>query len=558
MAYLEKIISIQCPFVYLGDDIARCQGDSIILFPGIDSTTTCPLTYTWFDGSSAETISVYTSGTYWIEVVTPDTIYRDSIDIGFMESLATTIEGTICDGEEFEGYTTPGSHIDTLTSIFGCDSIRTIQLIVIPIANISIEKTILAGGFYEGYGQTGIYRDTFFAPNGCDSVRTLFLTVIDHDVIIRYTLNACVSVMANNTHMDYSEFVPTYPETIPCADVSAEHLYRALPEKHSCTPGFDGMPGMCVDILENCDYDAGNSKSVVVEFTVDPPADSVVQISLLTFFEKSPNNYEWINGSSGPNEMARYYGLRVLKNNVEIFRDPARLTQLAWNLESFDFLANPAFRCDSTSHFRIEWLPYCPFGGDADVAVWDLDHINIYGGCVPALEEQPFISGTVRQADGQGMTNVRVEISPDPTFTTIRTTTTDEIGQYAFTDLEKNSSYYIRCYNNDDVLLGVSAADIVRIKKHLLGIDPYFSLQQLVASDINRNHTVNALDLVAIQKTLLGLQSVFPNNTSWRFGIVPQNFSLMQLSAFKEMWHIESLTGSLENLDFVAIKIGNP
>jgi hypothetical protein len=554
----QKIVVSACPLVLLGPDIVRCLGDSVILEPGIDSTELCPFTFTWFDGSSDASVTIDTSGSYWIEVATPDSTYRDSIAITFLQNVNTTLHETICDGESFEGYTSSGIYSDTLTAAFGCDSIRTLHLTVLPLAIYTLDTTVLAGGVFEGYTQSGIYRDTFLATTGCDSIRILYLTIIDHNTIIRYTLDACASVMANNTHMDYSEFTPIYPETIPCATVSAENLHRANIEKHSCTPGFDGNAGMCVDILESCNYDAGNSKSVIVEFTIDPPADSAVQITLLTFFEKSPNTYEWINGPTGPNEMARYYGLRVLKNGVEIFRDPARLTQLGWNLESFDFLDNAAFRCDSTAHFSIEWLPYCPFGGDEDVSVWDLDHISIFGGCVPVLEEQPFISGTVRHADGQGMPNVRVELSADPTFTTFRTTTTDALGQYAFNALDKHSSYYIRCYSNEDVLLGVSTADIIRIKKHLLGIDPYSSLQPLVASDINRNQAINVLDLIAIQKTLLGLHSVFPNNTSWRFGIVPQDFSLLNLSDFKESWHIESLQGPLEQMDFVAIKIGNP
>ncbi|HEX5111502.1 MAG TPA: dockerin type I domain-containing protein [Saprospiraceae bacterium] len=380
----------------------------------------------------------------------------------------------------------------------------------------------------------------------------------DEKSIIRYSLDACVSVMANGSHMDFSEFTPVFPEILPCATISAEHLDRATGEKHSCTPGINGGLAMCIDILEGCNYDPGNSKSVFVEFTIDPPADSAVQITHLTFFEKSPNTYEWINGPSGPNEMARYFGTRILKNGKEIYRDAQRFTHIGWTEELFNFTNLPEFRCDSTSHFRIEWLPYCPFGGDEEVSVWDLDQINIQGGCIPALEKIPFISGIVRNLEGNGMPNVRVELASDSDFNTVQFTNTDSIGHYVFENLENTQGYFVRCFKNNNILLNVNAQDLLRIQKHLLGIDPFKTLIPFIASDINHNNLVNAFDLVTLQKSLLGLQSNFPNNTSWRFGIMPQDFSSLSLSNFKEIWSVESLNDSLENLDFVVIKIGNP
>lgn len=382
--------------------------------------------------------------------------------------------------------------------------------------------------------------------------------LIDEKCIIRYSLDACVSVMAEGSHMDFSEFTPVYPEILPCANVFAQHLARAPGEKHSCTPGFDGQAGMCIDNLESCVYDPGNNKSIFVEFTIDPPADSAVQISLLTFYERSPNIYEWINGPSGPNEMARYFGTRVLKNGKEIYRAASRFTHIGWTQEIFNFLNDPNFICDSTSHFRIEWLPYCPFGGDEDVSVWDIDQIEIKGGCVPALEKLPFISGAIHDLDGNAMPNVLVELSIDANFISVKSTLTDQDGQYSFENLNKNQAYFIRSYKNNEVLVGVSAFDLLKIQKHLLGIDPFKTLTKLIASDINHNNVINAFDLVTLQKTLLGLQPNFPGNTSWRFGIVPQNFNTSIIPNFIESWSIESLDKSIDDLDFIGIKIGHP
>ncbi len=98
--------------------------------------------------------------------------------LSFYCSTASTITETICEGETFEGYTASGTYSDTLSTANGCDSIRTIELTVLPADRVNVElltcDSLLAG----------THIDTLFNQNGCDSI----VTTINTFVPLEYTI----------------------------------------------------------------------------------------------------------------------------------------------------------------------------------------------------------------------------------------------------------------------------------------------------------------------------------------------------------------------------------
>jgi len=101
----------------------------------------------------------------------------DTLQIPVNPPLNTTTSATICEGNSFEGYAASGIYIDTLTSISGCDSIRTLNLTVKPKSVSTISQSICEGQSFAGYTTSGTYADTLIAANGCDSIRALNLVV---------------------------------------------------------------------------------------------------------------------------------------------------------------------------------------------------------------------------------------------------------------------------------------------------------------------------------------------------------------------------------------------
>jgi hypothetical protein len=106
----------------------------------------------------------------------------------------------------------------------------------------------------------------------------------------------------------------------------------------------------------------------------------------------------------------------------------------------------------------------------------------------------------------------------------------------------------------------VSTLDLVRIQKHLLGIEPFTSAYQYIAADANSSEGVSALDLVEIRKLILGINTEFPNNTSWRFvDNKHEFFDITNPWPFSESITMESLNAGVEflNENFMAVKVGD-
>ena len=433
--------------------------------------------------------------------------------------------------------------------------------------NIDISKDCAPIDILWSDGSTGLTRTidqpgTYWVNiesicgNVTDTIQVNFTSCLP---IVHYSLDSCQAYMANGTNMDYSEFIPTYPVVLPCADISASTVFRSPPleNKHSCTHGINASVAMCVSAYPACAYEAGHSSSLVMEVRIQPLPDSSFILTGLDFFEKAPESYDWIDGPSGPNNYPTKYGLRVLKDGNEIYRNEEINTHTTWTLQSFDFLHDTAFRITQPTLFSFELLPYCPVGNGASISAWDIDEIRLYGGCGLLKSTNAGLSGLVMTKTGQGIPDVEMQLAAENTFGHPIMTLTNASGQYSFPPMESDHAYYLKGYKNDDVLNGVSALDLVIIQKHLLGVTPFNSLHQYIAADINHDGRVSAFDLVQLQKLLLGLITAFPSNTSWRFGYLPQDMDGQDLSSFKEIYEFETLNPGNTLIDFTGIKIGD-
>lgn len=155
--------------------------------------------------------------------------------------------------------------------------------------------------------------------------------------------------------------------------------------------------------------------------------------------------------------------------------------------------------------------------------------------------EEPIVTGKVIKANStEGVKNVSVTLTEPghvyPTYVTAAD------GIYSFTASNTGLEKTIKCERNDHPKNGVTTLDLVRLQKHLLGIQPFTSPYQQIAGDANNSQNVSALDLIEIRKLILGTYSEFPNNKSWRF--VPGSISFIDVM-------------SPGNTDFVGVKIGD-
>ena len=111
----------------------------------------------------------------------------NEIDILFPTIIKET-NPVICedDGYAINGniYTITGTYEDTFTSFFGCDSIVRTNLVVLPKSNFEETVTICENETYNFQGnllsQTNEYKDTLINSVGCDSIITLDLIVLEN------------------------------------------------------------------------------------------------------------------------------------------------------------------------------------------------------------------------------------------------------------------------------------------------------------------------------------------------------------------------------------------
>ena len=103
------------------------------------------------------------------------------------DTFRTIRNESICAGDTFFFHNTPrtstGTYIDTLQSIYNCDSIVVLNLNVLDTFHTIISEAICLGESYTFGTNTvntaGTYFDTLSAASGCDSFVTLHLTVND-------------------------------------------------------------------------------------------------------------------------------------------------------------------------------------------------------------------------------------------------------------------------------------------------------------------------------------------------------------------------------------------
>ena len=73
---------------------------------------------------------------------------------------------------------------------------------------------------------------------------------------------------------------------------------------------------------------------------------------------------------------------------------------------------------------------------------------------------------------------------------------------------------------------GLSALDIVKIRKHILGFEPLTVPWQLIAADVTGEGNSSSLDIVRLRKVVLGFENEFPNQLSG-YKILNEEFSIV-------------------------------
>ena len=129
---------------------------------------------------------------------------------GECTTITTELALSICAGESYEGFTESGVYTNTFVANNGCDSVRTIQLDVLPLEQETISQTICFGESFLGYETSGVYEERVLSTTGCDKIRRIELTVLPmEEEMISQTICAGESYLGYETSGVYEDMVPS-------------------------------------------------------------------------------------------------------------------------------------------------------------------------------------------------------------------------------------------------------------------------------------------------------------------------------------------------------------
>ena len=167
---------------------------------------------------------------------------------------------------------------------------------------------------------------------------------------------------------------------------------------------------------------------------------------------------------------------------------------------------------------------------------------------------QVAIEGNIQTEEFQSVEDVSIDLDAVGL-----TEFTDQDGNYAFRDMAVGGSYTLQPSRDFDYGDGVSTVDLIRMQRHVLGVERLDSPYKIVSADINNDHRINGVDLVELRKLILGVYTELPANTSWRF--VPADHVFVDptnpwLTEMQEEAFIPALQSNMV-ADFIAMKVGD-
>lgn len=170
--------------------------------------------------------------------------------------------------------------------------------------------------------------------------------------------------------------------------------------------------------------------------------------------------------------------------------------------------------------------------------------------------DDPVIAGTIATEAGEGLLGATVELNGNNNAAV----TTDETGAFSFNAVAPNYDYSINSMQDTEHNNGVTTFDLSIIKSHILSINLLDSPYKMIAADANNSESVTTSDIVALRRLILTMDTVLPNNTSWRFVDANYEFPNPQNpweTGFSEVLNFNDFSTSQLNADFTAVKIGD-
>ena len=405
------------PSVVVGSAPENCGMMDGAVTVSIAASGTAPYTVLWSNGSTEETQTGIAGGTYSVTVTDAN---------GCTASGSIEVEGSITpdggeiaiDGETSVEFCQEGT-MDMLHDLTLFDELGTNMTWIITnesgvIQHLLNNSEISSFDFEDQDPGTCLvyhlsYEDIMNLSvdnnindfTGCYDLSNN-ITVTKYDIVdnsessLTIDMDMCAANGTTDEPYDYSEFTASINNDDDCASLSVVggNLYRDNPEVnvHSCTEGINGSVAMCVSSDIECEYTPSSDNAIKLDIEVVPAATGSTRLTELSFFEKAPEVFSWLDGNSGPNNYPTKFGIRVLKGADVVFQQSNITTLQEWNERSFTFSGDD-FLVSETTIYTVELLSYCVVGNGFPVTAWDIDDLSLVTECENLIEEGTLTGG---------------------------------------------------------------------------------------------------------------------------------------------------------------------
>lgn len=131
---------------------------------------------------------------------------------------------------------------------------------------------------------------------------------------------------------------------------------------------------------------------------------------------------------------------------------------------------------------------------------------------------------------------------------------------YSFDNLYIGSDYKVSAEVDKNYMDGVSTLDIVKLQRHILGMEPFKLPWHFIAADVTGDKRITAADILALRKLILGVDRKFKNNPSWYLLKADYQFPDNNdpwIEILPQEYQISGLSGEMKFMNFKGVKIGD-
>jgi hypothetical protein len=231
---------------------------------------------------------------------------------------------------------------------------------------------------------------------------------------------------------------------------------------------------------------------------------------------------------------------------------------------------NPITLAFSADPSDVSQVFDCNDLGENEIELWAIDDNGLTDFCITTLDVQdntgicpPGLGGntgtisgniSVPQSGKLGGAMIYLDGSQQPGIPS------NADGYFVFPSMSFGGNYTVRPVKDGDDRNGVTTIDLVKIQKHLLGLETLPTPFDYIAADVNNSTNITAIDILQLRRLILGIDQELHHNTSWRFidqaHLFPDPYNPWS-SPWPETYQIQPFMTSMNEVNFHAVKIGD-